>query len=373
VVPTSARLSEVIPGRDNNLSLLRFLAASMVVYAHSFGLLGLTETEPFYRLFEKGMGDFGVDIFFVVSGLLITKSLLGKASLGEFVWARVMRIFPALWLSTFLWVVFAGVLFSPLGPIRFWQQPETWLYVVKNSTMLPGLGSQVDLPFVFANAGPEFNTPLWTLPHELQMYALLAACGVLGVIRYPVLIAGLALGGFANTCLAELGFPVFIDPIRSRFLFFFFVGAVAYLYRDRLLLGSGIVILGGAAALVSALLLDAAVIGRLLLALLTPYLAIWFAYVPHGRIRQFNKLGDYSYGIYILAFPLQLTLSLDAGIDQPMQHFLLSMAAVLPLAALSWHFVENRFLQEPAPAGISRLIRFRRPTSDRSLVDVANS
>ena len=55
-------------GRDNNFNIIRFLAATMVIWTHAFGLLGYTEFEPVHRIFGIGAGDLGVDIFFVLSG-----------------------------------------------------------------------------------------------------------------------------------------------------------------------------------------------------------------------------------------------------------------------------------------------------------------
>jgi peptidoglycan/LPS O-acetylase OafA/YrhL len=59
-------------GRDNNFNLIRFLAAALVIWTHAFGLLDRTSFEPVFRTFHLGAGDLGVDIFFVLSGFLVS-------------------------------------------------------------------------------------------------------------------------------------------------------------------------------------------------------------------------------------------------------------------------------------------------------------
>ena len=64
-------------------------------------------------------------------------------------------------------------------------------------------------------------------------------------------------------------------------------------------------------------------------------------------------MGDYSYGIYILCFPIQQTMvMLNPGIT-PFWLFVSAFPAVLALAILSWHFVEHPALRQKAWAGDS--------------------
>jgi len=76
---------------------------------------------------------------------------------------------------------------------------------------------------------------------------------------------------------------------------------VFYVWRDRLPLSLiGVVILAGLAWLTRG-----TIVYDFALALALSYATFWLAYIPGGVIRRFNELGDYSYGIYIYAFPLQ--------------------------------------------------------------------
>ncbi len=91
------RLSNFTDGRDNNFSLIRIIAAFAVLITHSFALaIGTGEAEPFQKFLGMTMGTIAVDIFFITSGFLVTSSLLTRQSVIEFVWARVLRIYPAL-------------------------------------------------------------------------------------------------------------------------------------------------------------------------------------------------------------------------------------------------------------------------------------
>lgn len=76
------------------------------------------------------------------------------------------------------------------------------------------------------------------------------------------------------------------------------------------------------------------------------YLVFCFAYLPKGWIRKFNLIGDYSYGLYIYAFPIQqavILIFVDIGV---LEGALISFSMSLVLAILSWHFVERPFLKK---------------------------
>ena len=55
----------------------------------------------------------------------------------------------------------------------------------------------------------------------------------------------------------------------------------------------------------------------------------------------FNRIGDYSYGLYIYAFPVKQTVARLAPGVEPYAMFALAFPVTLALAALSWHCVER--------------------------------
>jgi len=346
-------LGAVSHGRDNNLLLLRMVAASAVVYGHAFGYTNRTAVEPFHRLFGTGTGDVGVDAFFVVSGFLVAKSFVRK-DLVTFAWARATRIFPALWVSTVVLVLVIGLFFTPLAASEFWLRHDTLTYIGRNATMLPGIGAQMHLPFAFDRLTAEFNESLWTLPHELQMYMLLAFVGVCGLLRPVTSLALMLIGGVAFA-LGVLGLPHFLDVERARFIFLFFSGTTLYLVRDRVPMHGSLALAGILLCLTAGLATTQHAIHRLVLAGTLPYVVLWFSFVPSGSIRRYNALGDYSYGTYILACPIQVWLTVRIHDCPPLLNLACALLLVLPLAAISWHFLESRVLSLALPRRLKPL------------------
>lgn len=347
-------------GRDNNFNLIRFLAATLVIWSHAdFGPLGRGHVELVQRTFGLGLGDIGVDAFFILSGFLVSKSLDGK-TLVEFAWARCMRIYPALWASIAISVLVVALVFSDQPALRFLASGSTVTYLARNATLIHG--AQLLLPHGIPHANGEFNVSLWTLPFEVKLYGLLAAVGVtLGLrARY---VGALAALGAAGILLHDLGPAALHLGVRGRFLFLFFAGALAYTLRRRIVLRTWL-----AVALVCAIAVTVAVTNRyavrqaaLLLAL--PYLLLWLGFVPGGPLRLWNRLGDYSYGMYIYAYPVQVAL-IALGVTATVAgNFLLTALITLPVAMLSWHGLENRALHRPPPAFIAYRFPRRVPTA----------
>jgi peptidoglycan/LPS O-acetylase OafA/YrhL len=78
--------------------------------------------------------------------------------------------------------------------------------------------------------------------------------------------------------------------------------------------------------------------------LVIAYILFFIAYIPSGSIRIFNRVGDYSYGTYIYAFPVQQALAaLIPGVSV-MQMIVISGIITLLLAILSWRFIEMHAL-----------------------------
>src|ERR1700722_13292231 len=65
---------------ENNYLLLRFVAALMVIYGHSYAIAKLAGREDLVQwlLHFTYAGGVGVDVFFVISGFLVTASYMNR-------------------------------------------------------------------------------------------------------------------------------------------------------------------------------------------------------------------------------------------------------------------------------------------------------
>lgn len=348
------KIADYLGTRDNNFNLLRFIAASLVLVSHSYPLAVQGLAEPLRESLGTTWGSIAVDVFFVTSGFLVTRSLLQKRDLREFALARALRIFPALFVAMVITVGVVGIWFTSLDPTDYWLNKQTWKYLLKNSFLFRGI--EWGLPGTLIGhhgqaEGAALNGSLWTLPVEVTMYVLLAVlfAAVSFLWRYQdevtrshvmaIFITAIALAsGLANVVLNP--YP---DAGRELgLLAMFFAGGALYILRDAVRLHWGIFAASLAAVLVSTL--AGARVFNIVYFMLVPYLVLFIALVPAGAIRQFNRLGDYSYGLYIYAFTVQqLLASRWIGIT-PLQLMATSMAITLVFAVLSWHLIEERAL-----------------------------
>jgi peptidoglycan/LPS O-acetylase OafA/YrhL len=360
----TATLGALAQGRDNNLNLMRMVAASLVLMSHSYVLSsGATASEPWNATLGMSPGSLAVDIFFVISGFLVTASLLKSRSVWLFTVARAMRIYPGLWIALLVSTLVVCVGFTSLSVQEFIRHPQTWRYLARNAVMITG--GEAFLPGTFTNNpfAEAVNGSLWTLRYELRMYALLAVIWVIAgklsakeqqprwfSISVLVLTGALMLGSVGLR----------IAGLSSDFVALgamFFAGASAYVLRGhiplrgRWVVASGLLMAAGACW-------SQAVFG-VIYGLLVPYVIFYLAFVPRGLLRRYNRVGDYSYGIYIYAFPVQQML---VALRPDTSVWALTAAAggiTLVLAALSWHSVERPAMHRK-DAVLELLVRRRR-------------
>ena len=114
------RLADRLDPAHNSFTLVRLALAVLVILSHSFVLAtGNRVADPFTAWTGYSLGDHAVNVFFVLSGIVTTASLLRLRSTHRFLVARLLRVIPAV-------VVFA-VLFA-LGLLhssRPFRSPNT--------------------------------------------------------------------------------------------------------------------------------------------------------------------------------------------------------------------------------------------------------
>jgi peptidoglycan/LPS O-acetylase OafA/YrhL len=337
------KLSDCVQGRDNNFNLIRILAALAVLVTHSFALsIGDPQAEPFRTSLGMTMGSIAVDVFFVTSGFLVGASLLKSQNTLDFILARALRIFPALWVMLVLLVFGLGLAFTTLSATDYLHSKAVYAYLLRSASLVWGVGFV--LPGVFdTNPYPSgVNGSLWTLPFEVRMYLILALAWLICALARQRRVQALQVSLVAMAALSGLVvvlshiWPVAINP--STLFFMFFTGSAFYVLRQHVRLNHGLF-----AALALALVLSAGQaqwFGLVYLASIA-YVVFYLAYVPSGAIRHYNRLGDYSYGVYIYAFPVQQSIAAWAPGVSVLGMVILSATITIGLAMLSWHGLEK--------------------------------
>jgi peptidoglycan/LPS O-acetylase OafA/YrhL len=161
-------------------------------------------------------------------------------------------------------------------------------------------------------------------------------CGIWGLTRptFFSLILCLAIALILLVPQTEGGG---LAHAASTLSFPFALGAAAYVYRKY-------VPISGLLALV---LLGLAALCRwtpaypILHALAISYGALWFGFANIPGLRAYNRLGDYSYGMYIYAFPVEQVIATTLHPASPWVMIAIGFPITLAFAAASWTWVED--------------------------------
>jgi peptidoglycan/LPS O-acetylase OafA/YrhL len=328
---------------DNRFDILRLLAAWLVLFSHCYPLGGQGQHEPLTStLGIDTLGGVGVAIFFVLSGYLVTVSLERSPNLFTFARRRALRIYPGLITICLLCVLVLGPLLTTLPQAAYWRHEQTWDYLWTASAW----SIQFPLPAVFAdNPHPSaVNGSLWSLPYEITCYIVLALLSLLpGSLRFKttVVAAGVVLMVLVRPPEALIApYTPFLgmDYYHGKMGLLFALGSVFACWRAQIrpMLWPALLLMAVALCLPhGAWQLLAYVLG---LGTLTLWLALYGLWLPRIPAR----VGDWSYGAYLYAFPVQQTLVHFKLHEASFIGFItLSTLLTGALGGLSWHLVEK--------------------------------
>ncbi len=310
-------------GRSDILGVIKFIAALLVIVSHAFALSMDSGHDWLWYIsgYRLTLGALAVSIFFFASGLLVTKSLFRDPGILSFFCKRIKRVIPPLMFVAVLSAFILGPLVTELKLRRYFTSSETYTYLLNGICIL-----QHDLPGVFERNvyGTTVNGALWTMPVEMVCYVCCYAGYKMRLLnrRFFGFVVLILTAGWCYVSIA--GSTLLISVYRACLMYCY--GMAAYIYRDILVLKKRYFII----SMISLMLGLFTPFLDIIFVVVFPYILIYLCWKNTMRLKA-GKLGDYSYGIYLLGFPIQQTVVyLFGGRMNPY----INMACALPIAIL---------------------------------------
>lgn len=341
------------PYRENSLNLFRLILAGLVLFAHSWYIIG-QGVGP--QIQGENLGGWAVAGFFVLSGFLITRSRF-RTGAGDYLLHRVARIYPAFLVC----LVVTAVVFGPIAALV--ENGTLSGYVSTPLTPMQYIWGNLGLNIVHYDIGATLDTvpypnawngSLWTLYYEFLCYLIVWVLGAWALFRRsfaPAVVAFLlSVLVWANIGFAERFGVDGSFNLLFKLLPFFLGGAVAFLVIERFGINRWIAIGSLVVALASIVLIPHWG-GQISSPFLAYGLLFLSTVIPQPRWIAKN---DISYGFYIYAWPIQQLTVLFGGDRWGMPvYIVLTVLGTVVLAALSWFFVERPCMRRVRRRGSS--------------------
>ncbi|MNF34255.1 Acyltransferase family protein [compost metagenome] len=335
------KLSTLLSRDNNNLDIFRAIAACMVIYGHAYALVPLAgETDFIARhLGYDYSGSLAVKIFFFLSGLVVTNSLISKRSPIDFVVARAFRIWPALIFTTVVSATILGPMLSSLPSDQYFRDSGTYSYVTNNIIM----STTFSLPGVFESNHYKsaVNGSLWTIPYEIAAYTVLLALFMIGGSKYKLVAFSIFLIITVNPLLPEQ-FQLSFFPkskIATMLAPCFAAGSMLALLKDHIHINiqgvSGLWILYfflSKSQAAQYIFYSGLFITILYLSSLTP-------------IIKLKTKADISYGIYLWGFPVQQILVKYFPEQSVVLNQICAITICCMLGYASWVLIERKSIK----------------------------
>jgi peptidoglycan/LPS O-acetylase OafA/YrhL len=334
-------VSDFLKRENNNLDVWRVIAAIMVIVGHSYILNPAPGKHDLIGLLFgfTYSGALAVKIFFFISGLVVTNSLIQSKSAVHFVISRVFRIFPALIFLILITAYVIGPLITSLNIHDYFHSKLTHDYVKDNII----LKSNFSLPGTFQkNAYPnQANAALWSLPYEAGCYMFLLALFLIGTFKNRAVV---------NIIFLAIIFEI-ISPVRflTEFLAWnpeiqllpacFSIGAIIAYNQDKIKIGY----LQTFGFFLVAYTLRFTRFAEMSFYFFSFSLILNLARLP--LVLRFKIKSDTSYGIYLWGFLIQQLIECYLKDMNFYMKLSLSIGTAMLIGYTSWILVEKRSIR----------------------------
>jgi peptidoglycan/LPS O-acetylase OafA/YrhL len=356
-----------LDGTKNNIGLLRLLFASLVIIGHAPEMIdGNYAREPLFWLTgSMSLGQLAVDGFFMLSGYLITASMIHTNNLFKYMERRVVRIYPAFLVAFLISVAILGTAVGSIENSGFVRASVRALALQPPAGIVPGLRHE-----------PFLNGPMWTIAYEFRCYILVALMWAAGLlVRRRLLLwatAALTIGAvlakfFPPTVLdarIQYSFVQLLTGLPSetiRLTAVFMLGVCVCFYWDEIRphLTKRNAALCAVASVV--FMYRNPYLSEAVLTLLGGFVLIWAAMIANlGPVQRINDRWDISYGVYLYGWPIAIYIRWAFPSVSPWALVATTLPAAYAAGWLSWHLVERP---------VRDRVRHRRRSVDRAVQD----
>lgn len=316
----------------NNFAALRLIAALLVVYGHQ-------------TVDQTGTFGLRLVLFFAISGFLVAGSWNSDPNPGRFLARRLLRVWPA---YAAVITICASASFMFPAPDMPEVSRTASLFYLKNLWF-----AGFDWGF-FPAHNPFMNQSIWMMRFEVDIYLAFAALALFGRKAVTICAAFLLL---AAARAAETH-PVEGGLLECWSLYFSGFFAFGVLMRNLPALRRGRAVVGCMLVGTALLWLGERTAGLLMV---IPPAAVWLGEQSWPGFRSVSRFGDLSLGVFLWAWPVHQVTQLWIPQSMPMPAQLaVVLAQVLPLAWLSWRFIEAPALRKkparPRPKDFDELV-----------------
>lgn len=333
-------LASVLSRRNNNISLIRLLAATAVIYGHSLSIIPNHNNYDFLpRIIGINSAERGVKIFFFLSGLLVVNSIISDKNVYSYVIKRVMRLWPALAFVIFGTAFVIGPICSKLSISEYFINIGVYDYVRKMMFFKIWGYNNIGLPGVFENnrIPGVANAPLWTLAVEVFAYIFILSLYLIGAFRRRIAII-LFLIFIADALMP--GRLIFWwlpkdSPDFAYIPFCFAIGGLLAIYKDKLVINFSVV----AGFIILSCLLKGWAYYTYLFYTTMFLAALWFSALP--MIINLPNIPDISYGVYLWGWPVQQAIVSMFPSMNYWASLVSTYVIVCGIAFISWYLIEQ--------------------------------
>lgn len=330
------KLAFLLKREKNNLDLVRIFLASVVIIGHSYYLVATERHDIVQSMIGfTYSSSLAVKLFFFISGLVVTNSLISKNSISSFITSRTFRIFPGLVIALCISALAIGPLISNIGIESYYSHREVYWYIIDNTRL-----KMVDtLPGVFSNNHfkNSINGSLWTLSYEVGCYIFLLGCYMAGAGKSRLIGSLLCIAIIIEPLLPSRYLITWLSPSDEVTYLptCFALGALLAINKDIISLNMK------------------TCVGFMIMTWMVSntrhyqyffYITACLTLLQISSMAAMNKFkpkNDISYGIYIYGFTVQQCFAFLFPHSGVLFNQVASLACSYIIAMLSWKFIEK--------------------------------